>query len=619
MLDRIREGSKGPVAKIILFLIIITFALTGVSGYLGGGSEDYVAEVNGEKISRIDFDRAYQNERARMEDQLGDFFDTLAADDGYMRDLRNSVLERLIEERVATQFAREQGFRPSPNTIRENIRQMSEFQVAGQFDNDRYNALLMNAGFTPEQFRDYLGGELGRSAMLTGFMTSEFMLPHEGEHYQRLQNQRRSGEYLRIPVESYTDAVSVSEEEIEAFYYDNEERFETDERVRVEYLVLDFNDVLETVEVSESVAREFYEENPASFRSPERRDIAHILVEGHDDDARQRIETLLARIEAGEDFAEVAASDSDDTFSGEDGGNLGRLERGMIDPDVEDAGFALEEEGEVSGVVESEFGFHLVQLTRFQRSAVDDFADVRDDIIENLRRERAEQEYFNIQQELSRISFEMPESLEPAAEDTGLELRVSEWMGRQGNESFDDPRILREIFSADVVRDNLNSELIELDERSYVVRAADYEPASVRPLDEVRGDIEQALLLRKAREEAEMFAEQLLDNYRAGELPAGIQMESFESVSRSSEGVPSAVLNQLFRLPAPSEGSVSADITDLRDGDIAIVAVTAVEDGEIDTDQLAQIAEQFEARYVDAAYQAFMDALKDEASINRNL
>ncbi|MCC5879479.1 MAG: SurA N-terminal domain-containing protein [Idiomarina sp.] len=619
MLDRIREGSKGPVAKIILFLIIITFALTGVSGYLGGGSEDSVAEVNGEKISRIDFDRAYQNERARMEEQLGDFFETLVGDESYMRDFRSGVLERLIEERLATQFAREQGFRPGPNTIRDNIRQMSEFQVAGQFSNDRYNALLMNAGFTPEQFRDYMANELGRSAMLTGLMTSEFMLPHEGELYQQLQNQRRSGEYLRIPVESYTDSVTVSEAEIEAFYYDNEERFETDERIRIEYVVLDFNDILDTVEVSESQARTYYDENPANFRSPERREIAHILIEGNDAEARERIEALLARIEAGEDFAAVAASDSDDTFSGEDGGNLGRLERGMIDPDVEDAGFALDEEGAVSGVVESEFGFHIVQLTRLQRSEVDDFAEVRDDIVENLRRQRAEEEYFAIQQDLSRISFEMPETLEPAAEQTGLELQVSDWMGRRGNEQFDDPRILREVFSSDVARDNLNSELIELDERSYVVRAAEYEAASVRPLDEVRGDIEQALLLRKAREEAQMFAEQLLENYRAGELPAGVSMETFDSITRFNEDVPGEVINQLFRLPAPVDGGVSADITDLRDGDIAIVAVTGIAEGEVNADELAQLAQQFEARYVDAAYQAFMDALKEDASISRNL
>lgn len=619
MLDRIREGSKGPAAKIILFVIIITFALTGVSGYLGGANEDYVAEVNGEKISRIDFDRAYQNERARMEEQLGEFFETLLADEDYMRDFRRGVLERLIEERVATQFAREQGFRPGPNAIRNSIMQMNEFQVAGQFNSDRYTALLMNAGFTQEQFQEYLAGELGRSAMLSGLMASEFVLPNETERYQRLQNQRRSGEYLRIPVASYTDTVSVDEADIQAFYDENEARFETDERIRIEYLELDFNEILERVEISEAQARTYYEENPSNFRSPERREIAHILVEGHDAQARERIEALLERIQAGEAFAEVAASDSDDTFSGEDGGQLGRLERGMIDPDVEDAGFALDEEGAISGVVESEFGFHLVQLTRLQPSTLDDFADVRDTIVENMRRERAEQEYFNMQQELARISFEMPESLEPAAEETGLELQLSGWFGRQGNDVFNDPRMLRDIFSAEVTRENLNSELIELDERSYVIRASEYEPASVRPLADVRDDIEQALLLRKAREEAKLLAEELLENYVAGELPEGVSMESFELVTRFSDSVPSGVLNQLFRLPAPADDSISADIAGLDDGDLAIVAVTAIEDGEVNGDELNQLTERFQARYTEISYQALMDALKEDASINRNL
>lgn len=619
MLDRIREGSKGPAAKIILFIIILTFALTGVSGYLGGGSEDYVAEVNNEQISRLDFDQAYRNERSRMEEQMGDFFDTLLADEGYMREFREGVLERLIEERLATQFAREQGFRPSANVIRNSIRQMPEFQINGQFNNDRYIALLMNTGFSPEQFRDYIGSELGRSTLLTGLMMSEFMLPHEAEQFQRLQNQRRSGEYIRVPVESYTDVVSVSEAEIEQFYYDNEEYFELEERVQLEYLVLEFDAVLEDVEVSEQQVRQFYEQNPASFRTPERRDIAHILVEGNDAEARARIEELLARLEAGEDFAELAATESDDTFSGADGGALGRLERGMIDPDVEDAGFALEREGAISGVVESEFGFHIIQLTRFDESRVDDFDDVRETIAENLRRERAEQIYFERQQELSRLSFEIPDSLEPAAQELELSLQTSDWVGRQGSAEFQDQRLLQEIFSVDVAEDGLNSELIDLGERSYVVRAVDYQRASTRPLNEVQEQIEQALLIQKAHEEAQNFAYELLDAYRVGDLPSGVEVESFESVTRYSDNVPSGVLAQLFRLPIPSEDGVEADVTDLQDGDIAIVAVTQVEQGEVNADEFARLTQMFEARYIDAAYQAFMDALKEDASIRRNL
>ena len=619
MLDRIREGSKGPAAKIILFIIILTFALTGVSGYLGGGSEDYVAEVNNEQISRLDFDQAYRNERSRMEEQMGDFFDTLLADEGYMREFREGVLERLIEERLATQFAREQGFRPSANVIRNSIRQMPEFQINGQFNNDRYIALLMNTGFSPEQFRDYIGSELGRSTLLTGLMMSEFMLPHEAEQFQRLQNQRRSGEYIRVPVESYTDVVSVSEAEIEQFYYDNEEYFELEERVQLEYLVLEFDAVLEDVEVSEQQVRQFYEQNPASFRTPERRDIAHILVEGNDAEARARIEELLARLEAGEDFAELAATESDDTFSGADGGALGRLERGMIDPDVEDAGFALEREGAISGVVESEFGFHIIQLTRFDESRVDDFDDVRETIAENLRRERAEQIYFERQQELSRLSFEIPDSLEPAAQELELSLQTSDWVGRQGSAEFQDQRLLQEIFSVDVAEDGLNSELIDLGERSYVVRAVDYQRASTRPLNEVQEQIEQALLIQKAHEEAQNFAYELLEAYRVGDLPSGVEVESFESVTRYSDNVPSGVLAQLFRLPIPSEDGVEADVTDLQDGDIAIVAVTQVEQGEVNADEFARLTQMFEARYIDAAYQAFMDALKEDASIRRNL
>lgn len=621
MLDRIREGSKGPTAKIILVLIIITFALTGVSGYLGGNTEDHVAEVNGETITQADFDRAYRNERAQMEEQMGDFFDTLAADENYMRDFRQGVLERLIEERLTTQLASELGFRPGPQYIRESIRNMSEFQVNGQFDNDRYVSLLMRAGFSPEQFRNYLEGEIGRSLFIQGTVGSEFMLPHEAEQFQRLQSQVRSGEYIRIPADSYTQDVEVSDEEVEDFYYDNQSRYESDERIRLAYIELQFDDVLADVQVSDNEVRDYYENNPGNFRSPERREIAHILIEFGEDEsaARERIEAIAERIAGGEDFADMAREHSDDTFSGEDGGDLGRLERGSLDPDLEDAGFALNEEGAVSDVVRSEFGFHLIKLTSLQESEVDAFADVEDTIRENLRREKAGQAYFDVQQELSRVSFEMPESLEPAADAVGLEVQTTGWMDREGVEGFNDPQLLRAAFSEEVAEDQLNSELIELDERSIVLRARDYEAASVRPLDEVRDSIEQELTLRKARQEAMNFAEQLLENYRRGEMPAALSMTAIEGASRRSAGdVPGAVIERLFRLPPPGD-SPSAGITQLRNGDVAIVAVTEIEEGDVNQDELDQIRQQFASRYAERAYQALVEALKAEADISRNL
>lgn len=619
MLDRIREGSKGPVAKIILFLIILTFALTGVSGYLGGGADDHVAEVNGEKISRMDFDRAYQNERAQMEQELGDFVETLFADEGYMREFREGVLERIIEERLATQFALELGFRPSPEQTRDAIRNMQEFQVSGQFNNDRYTALLMNAGFTPEQFRDYMMSELGRTTLLQGAVMSEFALSQETEGFQRLQNQRRSGEYVRVPVQSYTDVVSVSDDEIEAFYLENEARFETDERVRVSYLVLDFNDILESVTVSDNQAREFYEQNPGSFRTPERREIAHILIEGNDEQARERLAQVQAELEAGADFAELAAEYSDDTFSGQDGGNLGRLERGMIDPDVEDAGFALEQEGQVSDVVESEFGLHLVQLTQLRESQLDPFEQVAEQIKQNLRQQEAEQQYFEVQQALSRVSFETPESLQPAADETGLEIQSSDWMSRDGAGEFAEQRLLNEIFSSEVLRDSLNSELVEVGERSYVLRVDAYEPADVIPLEEVRGDIEQAVTMRKAREEARNAAEELLRAYQAGELPEGVELQRFTEVSRFNDELPSGLVNVLFRLPVPTGDHRSADIAELRDGDLALVAVTERIEGSVESGQAQQVQRRFEGHHADRAYRAIMDALKADASISRNL
>ena len=153
MLEKIREGSQGIIAKSILGLVILTFALAGVGSYLNTPADTHVAEVNGEKISREDFEQAFQNGRARMQQQFGEMYAALAADSNYMNNFRSEVLESLIDEALQKQLAASLGLRVSDEQIREAIRNMTEFQVDGQFNNDRYIALLRQAGYQPEQFR----------------------------------------------------------------------------------------------------------------------------------------------------------------------------------------------------------------------------------------------------------------------------------------------------------------------------------------------------------------------------------------------------------------------------------------------------------------------------------
>lgn len=621
MLEKIREGAQGPVVKVILFLIILTFAFTGVSAYLGGSVSDYAAKVNDTEISRAEFDRAYQNQRAMMEQQYGEMFAFLAQDETYMRQLRQSVLENLIEEQLASELAKKLGITQSTASLRDAIVQMPEFQINGQFNNDIYLRALNNAGFTPAMFRDYLSVQMDRVMLMQGAFGSEFALPSEVARMQVLQNELRSGRYATVSASDFMDQVDVTEDEIEQFYFDNQELFEQEEQIRLAYVELNFDDILAGIHVSDSDVRDYYDNNPTAFQSRESRRIAHIMVEFGDDEtaARERIDAIYARVQAGEDFAALAASESDDIFSGEEGGDLGVLERGSLDPDLEDAGFALSEQGQVSDVVRSEFGYHIVKLTQFNPPQTTEFAEVAAEIRDNLARVEAEQAYFNLQQELARISFEVDHTLDVVAEELGLEVKTSPWLHPQvGAEGFNQPQLLAQAFSEEVREFGLNSDLIELEQRSLVVRADEYQPARVLDLADVRADIESHLQAQEAEALANAYGESLLAALEAGES-VDLAFTEFTNVRRNSTDIPGALRQELFRMVPPSADSTTYSVITLSNGDTAMIALTAVTAGEADPETQERAQRQLEGQYAELAYRALLEALKANAKIERRL
>lgn len=622
MLEKIREGSQGPVVKVILGLIIVAFALTGVNAYLGGSADVYVAKVNGKEISRAEFDRAYQSQRARMQEQFGEMFDMLAADDAYMGQLRAGVLEELIEEKLAIEFARELGMQQSVEAMRETIRTMPEFQVNGQFNSDVYSRTLMMLGFTSAQFVEYMEDQMIRMLVLQGALTSEFALPSEVTRFQQLQNERRSGRYTVVTGEQFVDQVELTDAEILDWYDSHAERFQVAEQITLQYIELAYQDVLANVAVTDAEVREYYDRNPQAYSTKEERRIAHILFEfGSDENAaKERAEAVLARLQNGEDFAELAASNSDDSFSGEDGGNLGVLERGSIDPDIEAAGFALQQAGAISGVVRSEFGFHIIKLTEYEPRQQTAFDDVKDDIRENLIRVAAETEYFRLQQELARLTFEVPDTLELAAADLGLQVKTSAVITRANPPAgFNQAELLAQAFSPDVKERGLNSELVDLDERSMVVRSESYQPTHIRSLEEVRDQVVATLTAEKAQQMALAEAEVVLERVRNGDI-AGISFKYIEAAGRYGSELPGAVRQQLFKMPFNAEAeSVQVTSVALSNGDAAVLELTGVTAGIPDAEMAKQFTSRLANDYTDRTYASLMQSLKAKADITRRL
>ncbi|SES83742.1 SurA N-terminal domain-containing protein [Thalassotalea agarivorans] len=625
MLESIRENSQGVVAKSILGLVILTFAVAGVGSYTSQ-VDTSVATVNGVKITQSEFDRAFQAQRNRMQQQFGEMFDTLSSDANYMANLRNNVLDNLINEALIDQNSNDLAIRVSDEKLKQAIREMPEFQVDGSFDNDRYLALIQQAGFfQSSDFRDYLRVEMTRRQLTQSLLSTEFDLPYRQELTSALQNQKRNIRYAVIDAEQFKAQVEVTDEEVSAFYQDNQDRFQNQEQVKVDYVVLSVNDYAQDVVVSDEEISAYYEENIEAYSTPEQRRVSHILIEsGEDADAaKAKAEAILARIQAGEDFAELAKTESDDMFSGENGGDLEYLEKGVMEESFEVAAFALENVGDVTEVVETSFGFHIVKLTELTDAQVEELASVSPDIKEMLANDKAQGIFFEKQQEAAQLAFEVPDSLEDAANAVGVEVQTSEWLSRFGNDApFDNAQIIEVAFDDVLINDQVNSDVIEVSEEEVVfVRVNEYQAATVKPLSEVSEDIKTQLIAEKATTAADVQAAALLASFKAGEdvneqlTALNSSFESKVDVARFGADIDGAVRREAFTLPHPAEGVVSASTVTMSNGNIALVEVEAVTAGEASVNP--NLAQQQTQMLATAAYAAYVKALRVDADITR--
>lgn len=623
MLENIRERSQGTAAKVILGLVIVTFAFAGIGSYTNS-VDTSVAEVNGVKISQADFEKAFQNQRNRMVQQYGEMFESLLADPTYLNNLRNDVLNRLVNEELLDQQASDLAIRISDERIKKTILEMPEFQTDGVFDNNRYLALIQQAGFRESSnFRDYLRVEMARQQLTQSLVESEFSLPFETKLVASLRDQKRDLRVGTIKAEQFKAQVDVTDEEINAHYQANQSDYQSDEQAKVDYVLLDVSSIAKTIETSEEDAKAYYQNNIASYTQAAKRKISHILIETADD-AKAKAEALLAQINAGEDFAELAKANSADTFSAQNGGDLDWLELGVMVPEFETAALALTEAGQVSEVVETEFGFHIIKLTEFVAETVTTFDEAKDEILAQAASDAAQNKFFELKDELGRLAFEMPDSLEEAAAAVEMEVQTSDWIKRFGNQApFNNANVINAVFSDTVILENLNSDVIEVsDEVAIVVHVNEYQAAEVKALASVSDEIKATLITEKANAKAKAAADDLLAKLNQGDdLAEGLAQVDAEfddklSVARIGSDVNGTVVRKAFTLPHPTEGAVSASTVDLSNGDIALVQVTAVTNAEA-IEVPEQVAQQFATQLARSAYVAYVSSLSDGAKITK--
>lgn len=627
MLEKIREGSQGPAAKIVLGLVILSFALAGIGGYLGQTTEQPVAEVNGVKISQTKFSRAYSNERARLEQQFGEYFAQIAADPNYMAQIRQGVVDQLVQQELQTQLAKELGLRVSDEQVKKAIVEMPYFQIGGEFSNDRYLQVIRQMNFQPDSFREYLRDEMTRAQLISAVAGTDFVLKNELQQSIALQQQTRAIDYAVLSKELVKDEVSVSDEEVQNYYDLNQTQFQAPELVAVNYIELKAEDLAPAEPVTEEALKTYYEEQKNQYLEPERRRVSHILVDASEDAeaAKQKADEILAELNNGADFAVVAEEKSDDVVSAELGGDLDWIEKDMMDPAFEDAAFALAAVGDVSEVVESEFGFHIIKLTDIQRQQAQSFEDVKDDLRAELEKAAKIDAFYQRQTRVAELAFEMADSLQDAAEAAGVEIKSTELVSRNAlPEPLNSPAISNTIFTPELLEDRVNSEVLEVaPEHIVVVRVAEHKAAATKPLEDVSAQIKTQLSNEKAStliaEKAKSLFEQLQSGSTLAEIAKAqsIEVKSVTELKRRSYDVPPAIAAEAFKLPQPGVAETESALVELGNGDSAFVVLKSVTTPEVDGKVDAQQKQSITASYANKNYLELLAALEAKSEVKR--
>lgn len=618
MLQNIRDRAQGWIAWVIVVMISIPFALWGIQSYLGVGGGVVVAKVNGVEIGEQDLQRRVQQARIQLRERLGANYDAAQIDD---RRLRQGVLDDMIRETLLVDVSDRLGFRVSDRELQAQIISEPAFQRGGHFDKGLYEQVLSYQGLSPTLFEAQLRQRLIGTQMVRGIVGSELITKAEREDLQRLSGQRRELSWLRIPAARFVDDAPIAEGEIEAFYTNNSARFQTPEQVRLEYLVLDLDALATTSAVSEEELRRAYESDQARFGQPERRKVRHILLplatEADEANARavlDEIQALRGRIQGGEDFGELAKAVSKDPGSAAQGGSLGEIEQGMMDPAFDQAAFSLAA-GELSEPVRSRFGYHLIEVEEIIPARIKPFEEVQESLRAELARGKAEALFYGMAEQLASAVYENPNSLAPAAEALGLNAQESDWIARSGGTGvLGHPKVVGAAFSEEVLTERRNSDLIEPEKdvlQAVVLRVIDHQEASTRALDSVRDEIIATLRQERARKAAAAAAEADVDRLRGGadwaDLGGEDKPEEPGLVGRNDPKLPAPIRALAFTLPAPTAGQPSLGTTELEDGDAAVVRVTRVEAGEVapqggeGADQERSVLSQLMGRHVSDA------------------
>lgn len=585
MMQSLRSGAQSTGARVLVLLIVLSFAGFGLESVLFGGSGTSVAEVNGVEITPQELQIAVENQKRQLMQIFGEDIDPAMLDDDR---ISPRALEGLIERELLLQEAEGQSLAASSKTIGELVASIDAFFVDGQFDADQYKVTLANAGYTPERFRREQAQQIVLNQLQDAVSATDFATDYELGVAAAAGAEERDVRYLLVPEEAIEGALEVDEQEIAAFYEADLDRFVSEEQVVADYILLSVEDFFEPVD--DSLVDAQFEDVKADYVVNDQASVSHILLIQAEDEApaeyARRIDDLAARLASGEDFALLAEQESDDIGSASMGGQLGFTNGSVFPEPMEDAIASLGV-GEISSAVETEAGTHFIRVDERTASEEPDYEALREELREAIQRSEAEQSLLATADSLRDLVFNAGDLGQPA-DVLGLSVETISGVSRNaGTAPFDNATVRDALFGEDVYDFGNNSAVLELsDNRFLVTRISEKLPSRQLALDEVEAQIREELtaIARDAQRQAILTG--VKERIASGETMEDIaNQDSYEwrveiGARRSGGLLPPEVARLAFSMKLSSGPTI--DMVDLPGGDLAVVELARLTPGQVD-------------------------------------
>ena len=618
MLQKIREKFLGGVAIVILGLIAVTFVFVGGANFafIGG---NYSAKVDGVEIGIGTFENAYRSQ-IEANPQIAQL------PPEFRMQVREGVLENLIQQQLVDNYLAKAGFQIPDRLVTEAVQQITDFHVDGKFDRDTYKQVLAQYGRDPKSFEEQQRQRIRGSQLQRAIAATAIVTPAEYRRYLNLAAEQRVARLATFDGAAIAADVEVSDEQVQAYYDANYTMFQLPESVDIEFIEIDRDELAETIEISEEALAEYYEIEKARFLEDERRKARHILILFDDDEeaAEAKAAELLAQIQGGASFEELAAEHSMDGGTASNGGDLGALTQTQLPDALGDAIFDMDV-GELAGPVKSDFGFHVIRLDDILPKGSRPLDQVRGDLLAEMRETEADDLFRSALDAASDALFDA-EDMQAISAASGLAIETAEGFTRNGGEPLgSNQAAIDAIFEESVLKEGRISDIIELDaNRSALFRVTSYYEAQLQPLAEVRDQIVETVRANEAEAIMVARAEQMLQllaegqDFAAAAEAVGATVAEPALISRQAQDVDQSVLFAVFTAGKPALDKPVTGRTQNMAGGYTVYSVDAVLPGRPESIPLAerdsgkqQLAQQ--SGFADLT--AFVMALRTDADI----